>query len=582
MGRCNVELFKVQNLKLKMKAEGLFIGIVFTLGIILVACQQEDEMLSQNLPPKVELTRAYDITRHEATIQGSVTPVGSGHICFITLRYGVTDSLENEIGFKSTERDIIAHLTNLQPATTYRCMLETGNEYSTISSDTLTFTTAQGNTPLLSAITSYEHGPHRIGLQSSITDDGGLPILETGFYYWTAEGEKTKVTVAHHPDSINMQSLIRLLEKDTLYQAQAYATNQLGEGVSPTFDFSVNDSLTLTMAGTLSEWLTLEEQHFINSLTLSGPINGSDLHILHCMAGGRYNSDNLSNLSYLDLTETHVRAGGIYPNGWAIENNSLNGDVFMECHQLEEIKLPTTMTYVNFLMFVQCTNLQHIVLPRDMETYYLDEFNYDEYHIYDYPKLKRFSIPEDAPNFSVHNDALYSKSGYKLIWFPPASDSVGAEDFHPALRHVSSNAFVDTQLRHLEFPKEIHTLNCNPSGRLYNMESLILPDAIKSMTWWFNDDYFPKLHTLYWGKEATTLNPSCTFGFPKTLRHLYVPQSTPPTLILPEEEGSMYLGSKTIDKIKDQCTLYVPIGASAAYRTDKEWGMFTNIVEVEF
>ena len=565
-----------------MKAVKLFIGIVVTFATLLVACQQEDEMLSQNLPPQVELTRAYDITRHEATIQGNVTPVGSGHICFVTLRYGVTDSLEYEIGFKNTERNIIAHLTNLQTATTYRCVLETGNEYSTISSDTLTFTTAQGNTPMLSAITSYAHGPHRIGLQSHITDNGGYPITETGFYYWSADGEKKKVIVAQHPDSLRMQCLIRLLEKDTPYQAQAYATNQVGEGVGPTFDFSVNDSLTLTMAGTLSEWLTLEEQHYMNSLTLSGPINGSDLHILHCMAGGRYNSDNLSNLSYLDLTETHVRAGGIYPNGWAIENNSLNGDVFMECHQLEEIKLPTTMTYVNFLMFVQCTNLQHIVLPRDMETYYLDEFNYDEYHIYDYPKLKRFSIPEDAPNFSVHNDALYSKSGYKLIWFPPASDSVGAEDFHPALRHVSSNAFVDTQLRHLEFPKEIHTLNCNPSGRLYNMESLILPDAIKSMTWWFNDDYFPKLHTLYWGKEATTLNPSCTFGFPKTLRHLYVPQSTPPALILPEEEGSMYLGSKTIDKIKDQCTLYVPIGASAAYRTDKEWGMFTNIVEVEF
>ena len=178
-----------------MKAEGLFIGIVFTLGIILVACQQEDEMLSQNLPPQVELTRAYDITRHEATIQGNVTPTGSGHICFVTLRYGVTDSLEYEIGFKNTQRDIIAHLTNLQTATTYRCVLETGNEYSTISSDTLTFTTAQGNTPLLSAITSYAHGPHRIGLQSHITDNGGYPITETGFYYWSTDGEKKMLMV---------------------------------------------------------------------------------------------------------------------------------------------------------------------------------------------------------------------------------------------------------------------------------------------------------------------------------------------------------------------------------------------------
>ena len=565
-----------------MKAGKLFISFVVILAFFFVACQPEDDTISQNLPPQVELTRAYDITRHEATIQGSVTSVGSGHICFITLRYGVTHSLENEIEFKSTERDIIAHLTNLQPATTYRCVLETGNEYSTISSDTLTFTTTQSGIPTLSAITSYEHGPHRIGLQSSITDDGGLPLTETGFYYWSTDGEKNKVTVTLHPDSLRMQSLLRLLEKDTPYQAQAYAINNVGEGVSPTFDFSVNDSLTLATAGTLSELLTLEEQHFINSLTLKGPINGSDIYLIHCMTGGKHKSNDYGRLAYLDLTETHVHTGGIYPNGWSIENNSLRGDVFMECHQLEEIKLPATMTHVDFLMFLQCTNLQHIALPRDMETYYLDEYNYDEYHIYDYPKLKKFSISKDAPNFSVHNGALYSKSGYKLIWYPPVSDSIQAKDFHPSLRHVSSNAFVDTQLRHLEFPKDVHTLNCNPLGRLYNMEVLILPDAIKSMTWWFNDDYFPKLHTLYWGKGATTLNPSCTFGFPKTLRHLYVPQSTPPTLILPEEEGSMYLGSKTIDKIKDKCTLYVPIGASATYRADEEWGKFTNIVEVEF
>ena len=97
-----------------MKAKKLFISFVATLATFFVACQQDDEVMPQNLPPQVELTRAYDITRHEAIIQGNVTPVGSGHICFITLRYGVTDSLEHEVGFKNTERDITARLTSQQ------------------------------------------------------------------------------------------------------------------------------------------------------------------------------------------------------------------------------------------------------------------------------------------------------------------------------------------------------------------------------------------------------------------------------------------------------------------------------------
>ena len=105
-----------------------------------------------NLPPRVALDEAYNITRNEATVSGSVTPVGSGHICFISLRYGVTDSLEHELSFKTNERTITARLTGLQTETTYRCVLETGNEYSTITSDTLRFTTTQGIPPILSPL----------------------------------------------------------------------------------------------------------------------------------------------------------------------------------------------------------------------------------------------------------------------------------------------------------------------------------------------------------------------------------------------------------------------------------------------
>lgn len=54
------------------------------------------------------------------------------------------DSLEHELSFKTSERTITARLTGLQTETTYRCVLETGNEYSTITGDTLRFTTAQG------------------------------------------------------------------------------------------------------------------------------------------------------------------------------------------------------------------------------------------------------------------------------------------------------------------------------------------------------------------------------------------------------------------------------------------------------
>lgn len=118
--------------------------LLVTFLVTVFSCKEEETVMPTNLPPRVALDEAYNITRNEATVSGSVTPVGSGHICFISLRYGVTDSLEHELSFKTSERTITARLTGLQTETTYRCVLETGNEYSTITSDTLRFTTAQG------------------------------------------------------------------------------------------------------------------------------------------------------------------------------------------------------------------------------------------------------------------------------------------------------------------------------------------------------------------------------------------------------------------------------------------------------
>ena len=101
-----------------------------------------------------------------------------------------------------------------------------------------------------------------------------------------------------------------------------------------------------------------------------------------------------------------------------------------------------------------------------------------------------------------------------------------------------------------------------------------MPDSISYISWRFNSRLFPNLKTLYWGKGATRISNVLDFYFPETLRQVYVPQSTPPDLT--ENNGG------GISEIKDSCILYVPIGATAAYREAEQWKEFTHIVEMKF
>ena len=55
--------------------------LLVTFLVTVFSCKEEETVMPTNLPPRVALDEAYNITRNEATVSGSVTPVGSGHIC---------------------------------------------------------------------------------------------------------------------------------------------------------------------------------------------------------------------------------------------------------------------------------------------------------------------------------------------------------------------------------------------------------------------------------------------------------------------------------------------------------------------
>ena len=97
-------------------------------------------------------------------------------------------------------------------------------------------------------------------------------------------------------------------------------------------------SVTLTEAGTLTKFISDDELNTLTELTVSGPINGSDIQIIRAMGG---------TLKTLDLRNANIVAGG---NSYYLTNYYTQDDV------------------IGDYMFYAMTALESIVLPKDAWT----------------------------------------------------------------------------------------------------------------------------------------------------------------------------------------------------------------------
>lgn len=183
--------------------------------------------------------------------------------------------------------------------------------------------------------------------------------------------------------------------------------------------FSLNSqakNITVTTAGTLSEQLSAAETQTIKELTLSGPLNGTDIALIRTTAG---------NLERLDLTNVTIVEGGnpYYVNSeqsYSTQNDIVGSFMFysmvnlieiklpkaaigmgtpeneynmdsgrssMEnCTSLEAVELPTSLLWIGASSFNKCSRLKEIKIPEGVKIIGDDAFT-------DCKALKKLSLP---------------------------------------------------------------------------------------------------------------------------------------------------------------------------------------------
>lgn len=174
--------------------------------------------------------------------------------------------------------------------------------------------------------------------------------------------------------------------------------------------------VALTEPGTLYEKIGEAERYTIEELTVSGPLNGTDLRLLRDMAGNNYEGMlTEGRLAKIDLSEATLVAGG--------EN-------YLECYQIFLDTSSSISDSRGFIfcgetdtvpqwLFVGCNSLQELILPKSAKA--IGEAAFNEC------MLTAITIPSGVT--SIGERAFYHNIYLKELKLPNALTEIGPNAF---------------------------------------------------------------------------------------------------------------------------------------------------------
>ena len=142
--------------------------------------------------------------------------------------------------------------------------------------------------------------------------------------------------------------------------------------------------LVMDQAGSLESIINNRSLQDIDSLTIYGSLNSSDIRTLRQMLGGKYrlttdSSTGEGNLQYLDLSDAKIQEGGedylfldfmsnpdlmyLYTS-----EDTIGSYMFTECQNMECIKIPYGINSIENMAFQNNKALKEIVIPEGVKT----------------------------------------------------------------------------------------------------------------------------------------------------------------------------------------------------------------------
>lgn len=531
--------------------------LIFLIAMIAFAACGEDNV-PVNLEPRLSVSGATDITRTEATLQGTVALRGNTDMPGLRFVYGDDGGATMQVEAFADNGSVSSRITGLTPGTQYTFYLQAYNDRTTINSGTMTFTTIPNDKPTIGELAILSHGPASAIISYTITDDGGEEITETGCYVTCVSDSETYKVVATLA-GIDGTYKIRIgeLRQNTAYELKAFASNKEGETIGEALSFTTGNAVTLTEPGMLRS-LMGDNLYAYRSLSFAGPMNGDDLACLRNMAGiDMDGSVTQGQLAHIDMADVSIVAGGgSYAESRYTEDNVIGYGMFAGCSKLESIVMPDNVTVIERDALRDCASLTSLTIPASVEEVTPSS---------GCAALAEIQVSPANSHYRSDGGALFNADATALVWFPMGKE--GDYTLPITVMSIDDYAFTGCKITSLTLPDELTDIG---QSAFYGceLEEIHMPDKLRQIPVGVFQGC-RRLSTVYLGTGTELVSDYAFDGCP--LLHLYLSASYPP-VCRPDAFGH------SAAEIFSTCVLHVPSNRLAMYKQDSEWGQFKNIV----
>lgn len=271
---------------------------------------------------------------------------------------------------------------------------------------------------------------------------------------------------------------------------------------------------------------------------------------------GRYAFKDCTNLQSVEFSSDSI---------------DMENSVFCGCTRLYEVKLPEKLVKIPNSTFYGCKNLQNCEIPSGVN-------EIDSAAFSGCAALKEITIPSTVTKIGAW--AFENCKKIQNIELPSGLLEIADATFEGCellykivlpsqLVKIGNRAFYQCVfLQHVEFPNTLQEIGEYAFYNIFLSKVDFPPNLVKIGSCAFQYDYFQELKL---PKSLTDIGGSA-FGNCKDLSSVYVSW---------EQLPNFNVAYAFCEVPMDQCTLYVPKGMAAEYKSSSNWSYFKNIVEFD-
>lgn len=242
--------------------------------------------------------------------------------------------------------------------------------------------------------------------------------------------------------------------------------------------FSLDLNITLNNAGDLINQVDVSKLDEVESLTIAGDLNGTDILVIRKMV----------NLKTLDMENANIVNGGSsYYEDFTTSENAIGEYFFIDKSNIVTIILPKSVTFIGHYSFSGCSKLTNVIIPNGVTTIGIKAFA-------NCSSLPSISIPESVTYIekyafegclSLENVRL--EDGIKEIIYsdfpfsscPIKTLYIGREMSWSA---PMSSPFSDiTTLENVELGRNVSTIGTGAFGGCMGLVSITIPNWIREI-----------------------------------------------------------------------------------------------------